>query len=145
MKVTIGAALAVAVLVSGCGAVGGMASEGIGGLVGNAMGTLLDKPIEVADSVKKVATIEDAKWRQPASDTVAYAFTFSVPKGCKGVDFSGKAYNGQTVVGDYSSMGVQGTTNIAPNSKVFVSRQLFPKGKASVTRFTLDSFRCFNG
>lgn len=144
MSTKILASLLAALWLSGCATVAGVAGEGIGGLVGNAMGTLLDKPIEVADSVKKVATIEDAKWRQPASDTVAYAFTFSVPKGCKGVDFSGKAYKGQTVVGDYSSMGVQGTTNIAPNSKVFVSRQLFPAGRASVSRFTLDSFRCVN-
>jgi hypothetical protein len=144
MRMKIGIAAAVMVLVSGCANVAGMAGEGIGGMVGNVMGTLLDKPIEVTDNVKKVATIEDAKWRQPASDTVAYAFTFSVPKGCKAVVFSGKAYNGQTVVGDYSSMGVQGTTNIAPNSKVFVSRQLFPSGRASVTRFTLDSFGCGN-
>jgi len=144
MSTKITVSLLAAFWLSGCANVAGMAGEGIGGMVGNAMGTLLDKPIEVADSVKKVATIEDAKWRQPASDTVAYAFTFSVPKGCKGVDFSGKAYNGQTVVGDYSSMGVQGTTNITPNSKVFVSRQLFPVGRASVTRFTLDSFRCMN-
>lgn len=144
MSTKVLASLLAAVWLSGCANVAGMAGEGIGGLVGNAMGTLLDKPIEVADSVKKVATIEDAKWRQPASDTVAYAFTFSVPKGCKAIVFSGKAYNGQTVVGDYSSMGVQGTTNIAPNSKVFVSRQLFPTGRASVTRFTLDSFGCGN-
>lgn len=144
MSTKILASLLAALWLSGCANVAGMAGEGIGGIVGNAMGTLLDKPIDVADNVKKVATIEDAKWRQPASDTVAYAFTFSVSKGCRGVDFSGKAYNGQTVVGDYSSMGVQGTTNIAPNSKVFVSRQLFPAGRASVTRFTLDSFRCMN-
>lgn len=144
MSTKVLASLLAALWLSGCATVAGVAGEGIGGMVGNAMGSILDKPIEVSDSVKKVATIEGAKWRQPASDTVAYAFTFSVPKGCKGVDFSGKAYNGQTVVGDFSSMGVQGTTNIAPNSKVFVSRQLFPSGRASVTRFTLDSFRCVN-
>lgn len=144
MKLKVVSCVLAGLWLSGCATVAGVASEGIGSMVGNAMGSILDKPIEVADSVKKVATIEDAKWRQPASDTVAYAFKFSVPKGCRGVDFSGKAYNGQTVVGDFSSMGVQGTTNIAPNSKVFVSRQLFPAGRASVTRFTLDSFRCVN-
>ncbi len=144
MKAAVIVATLAGLTLGGCSVIGSVAGEGISGAVGQLMGDLINKPIEVTDNVKKVATIEGATWRQPASDTVAYAFTFSVPKACAGVTFSGKAYNRQTVVGDYSSMGVQGVSNITPNSKVFVSKQLFPAGKASVTRFTLDSFKCVN-
>lgn len=131
-------------VLNGCSVVGGVASDVIGGAVGNAMNALTDKSIEVSEDIKKTAVIEGAKWRQPSKDLIAYGFTVSPLKNCKGITFEGKAYRDDVVVGTLSSFGVQGLTDVQANSKVFVSKQIVSAGGTGVSRLTLDKLNCVN-
>lgn len=135
------------IALSGCTAV----SSGIAGMTGNIMSKMLGKPIEVTENVKSVATIENSDWLMPEIGIVAYAFQFSVPQNCQRVEFAGKAYLGQTIVGQFTSGGAggepaaPGTINVPANTKVHVSSHLRPTGKGVATRLVLDSFKCING
>jgi hypothetical protein len=140
------AAAALCVTFSGCTAV----SSGIAGMTGNLMSKMLGKPIEVSDSVKEVATIDNSDWLMPEIGILAYAFRFSVPQDCKRIEFSGKAYLGQTIVGQFTSGGTAGepatpgTINVPANTKVHVSNHLRPTGRGVANRLVLDSFKCVN-
>lgn len=141
------AVAALCVALSGCTAV----SSGIAGMTGNIMSKMLGKPLEVTDNVKSVATIDNGDWLMPEIGIVAYAFRFSVPQDCQRVEFAGKAYLGQTIVGQFTSGGTAGepatpgTLNVPANTKVHVSSHLRPTGKGVATRLVLDSFKCING
>jgi hypothetical protein len=138
MRSKICAALAVAVVVSGCANVGNMAGDA-GQQVGAALGSIFGTPIEVSDSVSKVATIKDTKWVTAPSSVgqeLGWKFTYNLPKGCKAGWITLHVYAGNTIIDTITKAVV----DVPANTDVFVSDKTYPKGRP--TRVTLDSFKC---
>ncbi len=103
------------------------------------VGTLLDKPLEISDSMKGKVTFENAKWRQVTGDQVSYGFIMKSNKTCKAVSIEGKAYIGNVVFGSYVAM----MNNVKTNEKYVISETLMPTEKRFIDRMTIDVFTCF--
>jgi ABC-type Fe3+-hydroxamate transport system substrate-binding protein len=132
-------AIAVVVVLSGCSSVGSSAMNASVGSAIDMVGTLLDKPLEISDSMKGKVTFENAKWRQVTGDQVSYGFIMKSNKTCKAVSIEGKAYIGNVVFGSYVAM----MNNVKTNEKYVISETLMPTEKRFIDRMTIDVFTCF--
>jgi hypothetical protein len=135
----IAVAVVVVVVLSGCSSVGSSAmNAGVGSAI-DMVGTLLDKPLEISDSMKGKVTFENAKWRQVTGDQISYGFIMKSNKTCKAVSIEGKAYIGNVVFGSYVAM----MNNVKTNEKYVISETLMPTEKRFIDRMTIDVFTCF--
>lgn len=137
----IASGLCVATLL-GCAAAVPMAMDTAGGMVIGAMGSLLDKPLEISEAIKKDSKIvfENAKWRQVTADEISVGFMLKYDQNCSSFTVQGDAYVGDTVIGNYMSTNVG---RYKTGTKIVVSEKIYPKDKRYVDRVTVDSFTCY--